>query len=836
MNIRVGFFPSLAFIFLSLTPSLAQETIVRGKVTDAGSGDPLPFVNVVFKGTSIGATTDFDGKYVIRALKPTDSLVASYIGYHPRTKAVRKGVDQVINFQLAEEMTDLQPVIVKAGENPAWEILRGVVKNRDLNDKRKLTAYEYDVYTKTEVDLDNITEKFREKKVMKKIAAVLDSVDRIVGEDGTPVLPLFITEGISKFYYRESPQLSTETILYSKINGVGIDDGTMVAQLVGSTFQEYNFYQNWVPIINKNFVSPLADGWRLYYDYDLVDSVNLGDDFCYRLDFYPKSPLELAFTGSMWITKKEFALKQIDASIGKSANVNFIDRIKIQEELARTEAGQWLPVKTRVLINITELSKQSVGLLAKFYSSNKNFVINKPREQSFYERRINVAEDATVYDEEKFWDTLRHEPLSSTERNVYNMIDTLKNIPVVRTYTEIFKAIIDGYYSLGKIEVGPYLRTFTWNSVEGFRIQGGFKTNAKFSKKMMYGAMLAYGFDDHRVKASGFVERIMDRKKWTTFNLSARTDIIRLSIDDDLLSNNQLFLTAVRWGKYRRSYYFNEVYPSFKREFFKGFSQRFAFRYHTFEPAYPFEYYRNPSDAVVPGARTYTSYKASEFFLESRYARDETFIQNGNERVSLGLRKWPAITFRYTRGVQGLFGSDYNYSKYRLQVDKRIRLGLLGVGYLTVAGEYIPDKLPYPLLAVHLGNKSFLYSQFAYNLMNFGEFVSDRYVTIRYRQFLEGLFINRIPLMNRLKWRLVATTNIIYGELSQENRQLIVQNPEGRTDYTTGYFTGTPYVEVGWGVENIFHFFRVDFVHRLTYLNKPDVRPFGIVGTIQFKL
>lgn len=836
MNFRVGFFPSLAFIFLSLTSSLAQETIVRGKVTDAGSGDPLPFVNVVFKGTTIGATTDFDGKFVIRALKPTDSVVASYIGYRPRTKAVRKGVDQVINFQLAEEMTDLQPVIVNAGENPAWEILRGVVRNRDLNDKRKLNAYEYDVYTKTEVDLDNITEKFREKKVMKKIAAVLDSVDRIVGEDGTPVLPLFITEGISKFYYRESPQLSTENILYSKINGVGIDDGTMVAQLVGSTFQEYNFYLNWVPIINKNFVSPLADGWRLYYDYDLVDSLYLGDDFCYRLDFYPKSPLELAFTGSMWITKKEFALKQIDASIGKSANVNFIDRIKIQEELAKTEAGQWLPLKTRVLINITELSKQSVGLLAKFYTSNKNFVINKPHEQSFYERRINVAEDATVYDEEKFWDTLRHEPLTSTERNVYNMIDTLKNIPVVRTYTEIFKAIIDGYYSLGKVEVGPYLRTFTWNSIEGFRIQGGFKTNAKFSKKMMYGAMLAYGFDDHRVKASGFVERIMDRKKWTTFNLSARTDIIRLSIDDDLLSNNQLFLTAVRWGNYRRSYYFNEVFPSFKREFFKGFSQRFAFRYHTFEPAYPFEYYKDPSDAAVPGAPTYTSYKASEFILESRYARDETFIQNGNERVSLGLRKWPAITFRYTRGVQGLFGSDYNYTKYRLQVDKRVRMGVLGVGFLTVAGEYIPDKLPYPLLAVHLGNQSFLYSQYAYNLMNFGEFVSDRYVTIRYRQFLEGLFLNRIPLMNRLKWRLVATTNIIYGELSQENRQLIVQNPEGRTDYTTGYFTGTPYVEVGWGVENIFHFFRVDFVHRLTYLNKPDARPFGIVGTVQFKL
>ncbi len=837
MKIPVGIFRTFFFIFFATTVSLAQETVIRGKVTDAGTGDPLPFVNVVFKGTSIGATTDFDGKFLIRTSKPTDSVVASYIGYSARTKAVRKGAEQVINFQLLEEKTTLQEVVIKSGENPAWPILRGIVRSRDLNDKRRLEAYEYDVYTKTEVDVDNITQKFREKKVMKKIAAVLDSMDRIMGEDGKPLLPLFITESVSKFYYREHPKLSTETILRSKINGVGIDDGTMVSQLVGSTFMEYNFYQNWVPIVNKNIASPLADGWRLYYDFELLDSLYLGDDFCYRIDFYPKNPLELAFTGTMWITRQEYALKQIDAWIGKEANVNFIDRIKIQQELAKTEAGQWLPLKNRVLINISELSKNSVGLLAKFYSSNRNFVINKPKDQAFYERRVNVAEDATVFDEEKFWDTLRHEPLTATERNVYQMIDTLKNIPVVRTYTEIFKAIVDGYYSLGNFEVGPYLRTFTWNSVEGFRIQGGFKTNSKFSRKMMYGAMLAYGFDDHRVKASGFVERIIDRKKWTTFSLSARSEILRLSIDDDLLASNQLFLTAVRWGTYRRAYYFNEVFPSLKRELFKGFTQRVAFRYHTFEPTYPFAYYREPGDATVPGAPTYSQFQTSEFFLESRYARDETFIQNGNERVSLGLRKWPAISFRYTRGVQGMLGGDFDYSKFRLQIDKRIRMGPLGVGFMTIAGEYIPDVLPYPLLAVHLGNQSILYSQYAYNLMNFGEFVSDRYVTLRYRQFFEGLFLNRIPLMNKLKWRLLATTNIIYGDLNQENQQLIAnQTPDGQSTYPTGYFAGTPYVEVGWGVENIFHFFRVDFVHRLTYLNNPDARPFGIVATIQFKL
>lgn len=161
----------------------------------------------------------------------------------------------------------------------------------------------------------------------------------------------------------------------------------------------------------------------------------------------------------------------------------------------------------------------------------------------------------------------------------------------------------------------------------------------------------------------------------------------------------------------------------------------------------------------------------------------------------------------------------------------------MGVGYVSLTGEYIFNTLPYPLLTVHLGNQSPIYSQFTYNMMNFGEFISDKSVALRYRQYLEGLLINRIPLLNKLQWRLVATTNIIYGSLSDANRDLISEvTPSGEKTLYTGYFTGSPYVEVGYGVENIFRLLRIDFIHRLTYLNNPNVRPFGVTFTIQFKL
>ncbi len=179
---------------------MSQETIVKGKITDANSGDPIPYVNVIFQGTSIGITSDFDGNYVLKTYSPSDTLVVSYIGYKTRKKFITKGITQTVNFQIEEEITNLQEVVFVAGENPAFEILKNVVQNKNKNDKRKLTAYEYDTYTKIEIDVDNLSDKFRQRKVVKKITQVLDSIDRIAGEDGKPILPLFITESVSKVY------------------------------------------------------------------------------------------------------------------------------------------------------------------------------------------------------------------------------------------------------------------------------------------------------------------------------------------------------------------------------------------------------------------------------------------------------------------------------------------------------------------------------------------------------------------------------------------------------------------------------------------------------------
>jgi hypothetical protein len=184
---------------------------------------------------------------------------------------------------------------------------------------------------------------------------------------------------------------------------VGLTDGSLVSQVIGSSFQQYNFYGNWLNILDKDFVSPIADSWKLYYEYYLSDSLYNGTNYDYHIDFEPRQEQDLAFTGSFWVDGATFALTQMDASVGKRANINFIEKIKIQQSYEVFEDEKtWVPSKTRVLIDVDEPTPQTAGMLLKFYSANSKYKLNNPRDPKFYDTAIELKEDYKDHDS-TFW-------------------------------------------------------------------------------------------------------------------------------------------------------------------------------------------------------------------------------------------------------------------------------------------------------------------------------------------------------------------------------------------------------------------------------------------------
>ena len=192
---------------------------------------------------------------------------------------------------------------------------------------------------------------------------------------------------------------------------------------------------------------------------------------------------------------------------------------------------------------------------------------------------------------------------------------------------------------------------------------------------------------------------------------------------------------------------------------------------------------------------------------------------------------------RYTLGFQGLIDSDFDYHRISLNLKQRLKLGAIGRGEYSLTGTKIFGQLPYPLLNILPGNETFIRSENTYDLMNFFEFVADQTVELRYTQHFDGFLLNRIPLMRKLKWRMLAGTKMAYGSFNSTNYNIIPETDSDGNEVTDDFKTlnsGVPYVEVHYGIENILRFVRVDFIHRLTYLDSPNIPRWGIKGSLYF--
>jgi hypothetical protein len=827
----------LVFFYCISVSSIFGQFVIKGRVTDANNGDPIPFASVGLVGVNQGARTNFQGEFTLNSKFTADSLFTSFVGYKKRVKKITRGLAfQEINFQIEPSTLEMAEVKVYSGENPAFKILRGVLQHKESNDRSKLTAYEYDSYSKMELDVDNISEKFKERRVMKDIAQAIKKFEEMAGEDGKLIIPTYLSESIGKFYYLENPKRKKEFIQKTNIKGVGVSDGSFVSQLVGGNLvANYNFYQNYVPFFGKDFASPIGENWKAKYSYFLGDTVNVEGRVCYQLDFDPKNSADLVFRGQMWIDTTSFALVQIDAVVDKGANLNFIERIKISQELEQTSNGVWLPARTRFLIDLEEVSKGSAGLLLKMYISNKDFVVNKPHEISFYDVPSEVAQDATQPNAE-FWKHARHEPLSSYDYLAASLIDTVQNLPIVRTYVEVAELVLSGYRQFNGIEAGPYLTSFAINAVEGARFRLGFRTNANFDKKWIFRGNVGFGTKDLVPKYSLELNHLFSKKKWTIAGLRHTYDVERVGLTPEYIGDNKLFYAFTRWGAFSGAFFRRETDAFFSSELAKAITLTTSLTTRSFDPLFHFQFRLNPE--LGRASAVQDNYQETFATIELRFAKNVTFIMNGNERIALATKRFPMITLKYQHGFKGFLGGDFTYDRFTLKAYQTIRLGTLGRSDYTFTGGYTPSNLPAPLLFPHLGNETFFFVRSAFSTMNYFEFVSDQFASIQYNHNFEGLLFNRIPLIKKLKWRLIGSANVLMGSQRSANREIMkeVDNPL-RVKFEDRYSFDSldptkPFAEVGYGIDNIFKVFRLQAFHRLTYLDNPKAERFRVMASI----
>ena len=221
-----------------------------------------------------------------------------------------------------------------------------------------------------------------------------------------------------------------------------------------------------------------------------------------------------------------------------------------------------------------------------------------------------------------------------------------------------------------------------------------------------------------------------------------------------------------------------------------------------------------------------------------RWAPNEQFYQGKEFRIPI-INKYPVFSLKFSQGIKGLLNGEYNYQNVHLRADKRFYLSQLGYVDATVEGYYIFGKLPFPLLTIHRANQTYGFQDNSYNMMNFMEFVSDESASTRLDFYFNGFFLNKIPLVKKLRLREVATFKMLYGGIRDENNPYnnpdLLKFPTDAQGQPTTFALGkTPYIEVSVGLANIFKLIRVDLVRRITYLDHPDVVKWGLRTLIQF--
>jgi len=809
----------LTLILLAGSTALAQKTIISGKIVDAETKEPLPFVNVVFKGSKIGTTSDFDGNYRLETYYPSDSLQISSVGYIPQTKKVKKDETQVINFTVEAGAVQLREVVIKAdkkAENPAHPIIRNVIANKKINNREKLGAYEYETYNKIEFDVNNIDEEFRNKRVLKPFQFVFDNID---SSEAKPFLPLFMTESISNHYYRKDPKAQREVIHATKVSGV---ENKSVSQFLGDMYQNVNIYDNYITAFGKSFVSPISDFGFLSYKYYLLDSVSLDGFKCYKIRYTPRRKSELTFEGDLWIADTTFAVKQVEATILKDANINFINEFSVYQEYNQVEKEVWMLTNDQLVVDFT-LSNKTIGFYGRKKSSYRNFVINTPHEDGFYKSASNViVDDSASLKSDEYWTQSRHVELSENEKKIYAMVDTIKQIPAFRTYVDIITLVVSGYYEAGLFELGPYFTTVSFNQVEGARFRLGGRTSNKFSTRLALEGYAAYGLKDENFKYMGGFQYFLSKSPRQRIGASYRKDLEQLGTSANAWRTDNILTSLFRRNPANQLNGFEEYKTFYEMEWFDGFSNRISFEKRDIWSLGSLNF-QTPTSDVTPADVSRIS--TAEVGLYARFAYKEKFLSGEFERVSLG-SKYPAIQAQLTLGLKGAFDSDYEYQKLVINIQDKIQLNPFGHTNVVLEVGKIWGTLPYPLLKLHNGNETYFYDSYAYNLMNFYEFVSDEYVSLFAVHHFNGLFLNKIPLMRKLKWREVASFRMAAGDFSEANRRELLF-PEGLT------VLKKPYYEAGVGIENIFKVIRVDALWRLSYLDNPDVIPFGFRGALQ---
>lgn len=833
-------------VFTVAQVNAQDQTIIRGRVLDAKTKQPLPFVDVVLKGTYVGVSTDLDGQYFIQTRNPSDTIQVSFIGYKTLEERIIRETRQEMNFYMEEEGLQLESVTIVAEKgryrkkgNPAVELMRKVIENRDRNKMEAQDFYSYERHEKLELDLNNITDEFKDRKAFENFEFLWSYLDTST-VNGRIYLPVYIREILSTVHYRKDPQAKKE--VRDAVKMTNFDEALdleSITSAIDLLYQDVDLYENSIKLLDNDFLSPMAP-WALnYYRFYILDTSYVNNKSAIHMAFIPRNKSFIGFTGDLYISNDDrYTLLKAVLGITKDISMNFVRDIKVVQEFDERDSI-YILTKDEITLDMA-LAKGGMGIYASRYNIYTNHDFGPPKDDSVFDYIEEVTTLDDAYDKgQEYWQKNRLEELTQKQQGIYNMIDSLREVPAYRKFVYWTKVISTGYFPLGTLDLGKISSMYTYNPTEGSRFRLGLETSHDLTQRWQVRSYVAYGTRDKRIKYNGSVKYSFNedyRKNPRHFLYGAyQHDVIFPGLKLEFIDEANA-LTSIRRGQANQMLFVDAWNIDYVNEsgvgFFKlGLEQRQRKPYGTLE------FFTNQDlddDGILDSVEDVTT---SEISLALEYSPNTKFIQQREMRTPIKSNH-PRFQLSYRAGLKTFLGGDYNYHNVSLQIKKRVPFSVLGRSEIQFeVGRVFGEGLPFVLLYIPQSNQAYSFQPTSFNTMNFIEFVTDKYVRLNVQHFFDGYIFNRIPLLKKLKLKEAISFKGIYGGLDDANDPRINNDllqfnaDENGNPLTAPFDPRTPFIEWGVGVYNIFRFLRFDVIKRVNYLDRPNIEEvFGVKG------
>jgi len=823
-------FPKLFFVVLLMTAQLLlAQTKVSGVVVDK-TNQPIPFATIVFKKTNIGVVANEDGRFYIESPQKHSVLVVSSAGFSEREIYLEEAV--VYNFKVKlNEAESLNEVVVFAGKtskknNPALDILRKIWERKRKNGLYQFDQYQMEKYEKVEFDMNTIDSAFMKNKVFKGMEFVFKHVDtsKVTGKT---YLPIFINESLSDVYGDNRQKKVKEKLKANKTSG--FEGNQQILSFLKDLYSDYSIYNNHLTFFDKSFTSPLSKTGVDVYNYVLRDSAYIDNKKCYNILFYPRRKNELTFKGDFWVNDTTFAIKKINMAVTKSANINWIKDIYIEQEFEVMNDSVFLLTRDYMMSDFALNKKEdSKGIYGKRTTLYRNHEFNKVKPLAFYKEEVNFIDNEVYQKSDEYWQENRFEKLNKDEAGVYKMLDTLQTVKKFKQMYSLVSILGSGYVEFKNFDYGPIFSSFGFNEVEGVRLRVGGRTYFGPNDPWRIQAFTAYGSDDNKFKYGLSGKWMLDKKNRIIISGGNRRDIEQigasLTTTNDVMgrsfASSALFTTGSN-GKLTNINLTNiavEIEPVKNLIFQLGISHRTLV---SASPTFSLDYFTDLSRTT-----TQSEVKQSEANIQIEFMPNRRTIGFGVERDVVD-NPYSRFFINYSHGFKGVLNSDFKYEKLQLYYKQPIIIGPLGRTNITMELGKTFGTIPLGLMSVIPGNQTYFTIENTFSNLNFYEFISDQYLTLKWDHNFNGRIFSRIPFMRKLNWREIIGIRGVYGSISNANRAI----------NASGLAYNAPengYWEYSAGIGNIFKVFRIDFSWRGNYLNVPDATKFAIKGAFGF--